>query len=164
MGFQNRWTVENAGHIMNIRSQPFRQFYDFVPGFFLFSHFFAKRLFWVSQKLKLGARRSEKPLFFIDFFLYFHFSFSLGALWSPFSPHEAKNPLFPLSILYLPEYRFSSFFLINRGITEWEWGERSFFFVFNFFTRMNNYLESSLSYYVKQNSNQPMKTNPTLNQ
>ena len=43
-----------------------------------------KRLFWVSQKLKLGARRSEKPLFFIDFFLYFHFSFLWElALWSP---------------------------------------------------------------------------------
>ena len=92
--------------------------------FFLILSFFAKRLFWVSQKLKLGARRSEKPLFFIDFFLYFHFSFLWElALWSP---SWGKNPLFPLS----PGISIFILFLINRGITEWEWGERSFFFVF----------------------------------
>lgn len=119
--------------------------------FFLILSFFAKRLFWVSQKLKLGARRSEKPLFFIDFFLYFHFSFLWElALWSP---SWGKNPLFPLS----PGISIFILFLINRGITEWEWGERSFLYST---LRMNNYLESSLSYYVKQNSNQPMKTNP----
>ena len=110
------------------------------------------------SKIKIGSQTEWKASLVHWFFSLFSFRlFSLG-LWSP---SRAKNPLlFPLSpgiSIFIP-------FLINRGITEWEWGERSFFFVFNFFTRMNNYLESSLSYYVKQNSNQPMKTNPTLNQ
>ena len=124
MGYQNRWTVENAGHIMNIRSQPFRQFYDFVP-FFSYSLIFCKTALLGESKLKIGSQTEWKASLFHWFFLYFHFSFLWElALWSP---SWGKNPLFPLS----PGISIFILFLINRGITEWEWGERSFFFVFN---------------------------------
>ena len=151
MGCQNRWTVENAGHIMNIRSQPFRQFYDFVP-FFSYSLIFCKTALLGESKIKIGSQTEWKASLFHWFFSLFSFLLSLGVgSMESLMRQKPSVPSISRNIDLHP------FFLINRGITEWEWGERSFLYST---LRMNNYLESSLSYYVKQNSNQPMKTNP----
>ena len=97
----------------------------FGPFFLILSKLLQNRVFcsfWVSQKLKLGARRSEKSLSCSLIF----FSIFISSFYGWKKSLESLTSQKPSSVRALsPGISIFILFLINRAITKWEWGERS---------------------------------------